>query len=238
MGGFRRPSVALSAFTLFCFVVLCALGVWQLARRAEKAAQYELLTARISAAPVAAPAVGEGQPLDYQPATATGRFEHAKEMRVYGRSHRGEAGVDIVTPLRRSDGRGVVLVDRGFVPMALLDSATRAVGLVPGEVMVTGVLRLPTAPGWFTPVNDPARNTWFRLDAAEMGRAAAIAPGEIAPYVLVATQGVQGGPIASPVEIELSDNHLHYALTWLALALALPVMFVLYHRRPRSRVGE
>jgi surfeit locus 1 family protein len=235
---FRRPSATLALCTAAAFLALCALGVWQLDRRVQKAAQIELLTSRIGGAVIAAPAAGEAPPHDYQAAIATGHFDHAKEMRVYGRTHGGDVGVDIITPLRRSDGRGVLLVDRGFVPMAQLDPASRSEGQPDGEVTVAGVMRLPIAPGWFTPANDAARNNWFHLDPAEMGRAAGLAPGEVAPYVLVATRGVKGGPLAAPIEIELSDNHLQYALTWFGLAFALVVIFAVYHRKPPSRAGE
>ena len=102
--GFRRPSATLAGLVLVAVGVLIALGVWQIRRGEEKAAQIALLAARSAQAPIEAPLRGEAA-LDFQPVQASGSFDHARELHVYGRSDRGSPGIHVVTPLKRGDGR-------------------------------------------------------------------------------------------------------------------------------------
>ena len=50
-----------------------------------------------------------------------------------------------------------ILVNRGFVPQDRRDPATRPDGQIPGEVAVTGLLRLTEPGGGFLRANDPRR---------------------------------------------------------------------------------
>ena len=83
------------------------------------------------------------------------------------------AGYWVLTPL---ETRGfTVLVNRGFVPPDRRDPATRPAGQVPGEVTVTGLLRLSEPGGGFLRRNDPAAGRWYSRDVAAI--AACAGPG-------------------------------------------------------------
>ncbi len=130
-------------------------------------------------------------------------------------------------------GPGAILVDRGFVPTELRDPAKRAAGQPSGTVRVVGLLRLPPAgrPNWFLPDNRSDLNHWFWVDLPAM--AAADHLDGLAPYYIAADKSPnpggwpQGGSDLLP---ELPNNHLQYAITWLALAVAMGVIYVIYHR--------
>jgi surfeit locus 1 family protein len=71
-----------------------------------------------------------------------------------------------------------------------------------------------------------------------MGRAAGLAT--VAPVYLQALAGdLPGGyPLGLPAEVRLRNEHLQYAIIWYALALALVVVYVLYHRQRAAEAGS
>ena len=225
-----RPSLWPTVISVPALALLLGLGTWQLQRLAWKQALIVKLDLRL-AAPVTDLPAGFGDPdgLEYRRARAAGRFLHHREMYLLGYSPQGAAGFYVVTPLARAVGPPV-LVNRGWVPPALKDPARRPHSLPPGEVAVEGVVRKAQTAGWFTPENEPHNNQWFVLVPSEMGRAAGLEA--VAPVYLQATaaEGATGYPAGLPVRLKLRNAHLQFALTWYALALALGVIYVLYHR--------
>jgi surfeit locus 1 family protein len=81
------------------------------------------------------------------------------------------------------------------------------------------------------PDNDPQRNVWFSYDLPAM--AAALGVPALAPFYLEAAldpSRAEGAPLGGQTRFQLPDNHLGYAFTWYALAIALAVIFVLSQR--------
>jgi surfeit locus 1 family protein len=136
-----------------------------------------------------------------------------------------------MTPLAMTDGR-TMFVNRGFIPLELKDKAKRAAGELSGNVSVTGLLRVAPAekPSFFLPDNRPDLNLWFWVDLPAMVKAAAIA--DAVPYYIDAdkTPNPGGWPKGGDTRLELPNDHLQYAITWFSLAIALIVIYVLYHR--------
>jgi surfeit locus 1 family protein len=214
--------------------VLVALGTWQMARRAEKHALIDHVAARLQAPPVALPErVADPAGFDYRRVSVRGRFLHDKEILLSSRARRGVAGYHVVTPLRR-DGALPVLVDRGWVPSEFAAPARRAAGQVAGVVSVTGIARVPARRGLFTPANDPARGFWLIADPAAMALAAGVGP---VPGLIVeadATPSPGGYPKGTKATVNITDNHLQYALTWYSLALVLVVVVYAVRRRRKQ----
>jgi surfeit locus 1 family protein len=94
-------------------------------------------------------------------------------------------------------------------------------------------LRLPPTgrPNWFLPDNRPDLNYWFWVDLPAMAAAAGL--DRVAPFYIDADgAGNPGGwPRGGGTRLSLPNDHLQYALTWFSLAVALIVIYVLYHRR-------
>lgn len=221
-----------------CFLgalaLLVGLGAWQLQRLAWKRDLLATVEAHMSAPPLALPAeVADPAALDFRRVSASGRFAHGRELYLAGRNRRGRPGVHVVTPLLR-EGGAAVLVNRGWVPLDKKDPASRAAGQVSGTVTVTGIARVPRPPGMFVPENDPAKGFWMTVDIAAMAAAARVAP--VLPVIVEAdaTPNPGGLPIGGVTRIDYRNDHLQYALTWFALAVALVIIFVVYHRSPRE----
>ncbi len=163
----------------------------------------------------------------YRRVTLNGRFDHAREAYVFTTAD-GAAVYHVLTPFRTEDGR-VLMVDRGEVPKEKLDPATRAAGNVTGETRVTGVWRLPDAPGAFTPAPDAAHRIWYARDLR--GIAAADRLTLAAPVVIEAdaTPNPGGFPRGGQTVVTFRNQHLSYAVTWYGLALCLLGVWFAYH---------
>jgi surfeit locus 1 family protein len=232
MAGFR-PQFWPTVFAAPALLVLLGLGAWQIQRLYWK----ERLIAERAAA-VAAPVVpvpqtlAQARRLDFHRVVADGMFLHAKEIYLGATAGAGRIGYQVLTPLREPDG-GIVFVNRGFIPADLKNQAKRAAGQIAGTVRIAGLLRLPPAgrPNWFLPDNRPDMNYWFWVDLPAMAAANALA--RVAPFYIDADAAPNPGgwPKGGVTPLALPNDHLQYAFTWFSLAVALIVIYVLYHRR-------
>jgi len=208
-----------AALLLVCAIGFVALGIWQIERRAWKHALIEAVETRSTAAPVAAPLPGVAVSAEgdaYRRVRVTGRFLHDRETLVRAVSDLG-SGYWVVTPL--DTGRFTVLVNRGFVSPDRRESGSRAAGNVAGQVTVTGLLRITEPEGGFLRSNDPAAGNWYSRDVAAISAAQGL--NNVAPYFIDADAAPNPGgwPKGGLTVLRFSDNHLGYALTWVALAL-------------------
>jgi surfeit locus 1 family protein len=215
------------------FAVLVSLGIWQMQRLTWKEGLIAQIEARSHAAPVPLPPRSGWASLDpetyeYRRVTATGTFEHDREVQVF-RASGPNAGLSqpgylVITPLRLADGAHV-LVTRGFVPESNRDPATRSAGQIGGEVTIVGLMRAPETRNAFTPADDPGRNAWFTRDPALIARHLGLA--DAAPFSIDAdATPVPGGlPRGGATVVSIKNDHLSYALTWFGLAATLVVVF-------------
>lgn len=235
-----RPTFWPTLIALPALIALIGLGVWQLERLDWKSDLIAERQARSQAPAVALPnPVGEVAGLVYMPLRVSGRFRHDLEFYLAARTHRGAVGLHVVTPLELDDGR-VVLIDRGWIPPERRDPASRAAGQTPGRVEIVGLGRSGGWKGWalLRPENQPEENLWFWVDPAAMAAAAGL-EGVIPDLYLEAGASPNPGglPIGGQTRIEMPNDHLQYAITWFSLAVALVVIYLVYHLRPDPGKG-
>lgn len=238
----RRGLLVPALFTLVGLALLIGLGVWQLERKAWKEGLIDAITRRMSAAPAPLPAPERWASLEashdeFTRVTFHAAFEKDQEALVFAgasalRPDTSGAGYWIFTPARLEGGARVV-VNRGFVPEANKDPATRAAGLLTGPIDIIGVLRWPEQGGWFTPAGEPARNLWFARD--QLAIAAAKGWGNVAPFYVEQEAPVPPGglPLPGKLTVNLPNNHLQYAITWFGVAVVLAAVFVAFARARR-----
>jgi surfeit locus 1 family protein len=233
-----RPALWPTLIAVPAIVVMLGLGTWQVVRMGEKAAAIAERTERTTAEPIAFPFTADPadlRALEFRRATVTGVFRHEQEQYLAARSMRGNAGYQVVTPLEVTEGGpagAVVLVNRGWVPVDRKEPAARADGQVAGAVTVEGVIRLSGTQAWMVPDNEPEKNVWFWEDLAGMARYLGIED-RVAPAFLETgpAENPGGFPIGGQTRVNLPNDHLQYAITWYALAVALAVIWYLYGRR-------
>jgi surfeit locus 1 family protein len=221
-------------FTVPALIVLIGLGTWQVQRLHWKTDLIATRTAALSVPAVAAPtSLAAAEALDFHHVSATGTFDHAKELYIGALDARGISGYQIVTPLTLPGNR-IVLVNRGFVPETRKDPKSRGAGQIEGQTTVTGILRVPVTPkGMFVPQNQPGDNFWIYVDIGAMAAADRLPKQAMMPYYIEAdaTPNPGGFPIGGQTRIALPNDHLQYAITWYSFAVSLLVVYLVYHYR-------
>lgn len=227
-----RPALGPTLFTIPALVILLSLGTWQVQRLIQKRELIATVQAGIKAPPIDLPAdVSDLQAWHYRTVTLHGTFDHAHEFYVLAQSRRGNYGFQVLVPLKRSDGAGTVMIDRGWVPPEKKNPETRRESQVAGEQTIHGIARIAPMPGWLTPKNDPKENLWFWPDLATMAQLAGA--GSMPKLIVDAddTPVPGGAPKGGQTKLEFPNNHLAYAVTWYGGAVVLAMIYVLWHRR-------
>ena len=243
----RRSRLGLFVPALIAFAILVGLGTWQLERKAWKDGLIAALNERVAAAPAALPAPAawprlEAASEDYRRVTLNATFDHGNEALVYAapsafRPDVSGPGYWVFTPARLAGG-ALVMVNRGFVPEARRDPASRAAGKLAGPIEITGALRWPDERRFFSPADEPRNNLWFVRDPQAIAAAKGI--GAVAPFYIEQESPVPPGGLPQPgrLAVTLRNAHLQYAITWYGLALVLVVMFALWTRASWRDAGN
>jgi surfeit locus 1 family protein len=238
-----RRLIAPAIAALVCIAILISLGVWQVHRLAWKEALIARVTARLDAQPIAAPGPLTWPGLDiaeleYQPVIVNGRFINDREIDIVytltePKGPVGGVGYQVMTPFR-TDAGWIVWINRGFVPAARKDAATRQEGLIAGETTMVGLVRRPHGRNWFMPGDRPSGNEWFSRDPKAWAPFVALPSPDVAPYLIDARYdpNLPGGlPQGGETIVDFPNNHLGYAITWFGLAAGLAVIFLIFARR-------
>ena len=223
---------------LFGALLFTALGIWQVQRLFWKRDLIARVTTRIHLPPVAMPAQREWPLLDlkaaeYTRVTATGVFLHDRETLVDALTERGP-GVWLLTPLVTADG--IVLVNRGFLPIERRDASTRLASQVNGAVTITGLLRRSEPHGRILRPNDPSTDRWFSRDVAAIAAKRGLS--NVAPFFIDADAASSPGnlPMGGLTVVTFRNAHLVYAITWFSLGAMCVVGLMLV--RADSRITK
>jgi surfeit locus 1 family protein len=226
-----RPKwIAFTLLVILLVILMVNLGFWQLRRLDERKDFNSSLAARESQ-PIAEleALVTEGvdpESIEWRAVRVTGAYVADEQVLIVNRSQSGSAGRSVVTPLRLSDGR-LVLVNRGFVP------ETATVPLPPsGTVVVDGRVRDSEVrrTGQVSD-SDGERLEFQRVD---IDRIAQQLDGDVIPVFVELTssepsQGDLPAPVPSPDRDE--GPHLSYAIQWFIFSVCAVVGWVLAVRR-------
>lgn len=223
------------------------LGIWQAQRLGEKEALIALVEERFEAAPVPFPPA-EAWPglapdsLDYRPLSAEGRFLPLAPVPIFtnlndAAGRYGGVGYWIMAPFQLSGG-GIVWVNRGFVPEALVDQYASAPDVSAVPTAIEGVARRPEQSGSFTPAPDTDRRREWVRDPVRLTAFLDQPDQPIAPVTLDLRAGPAGAlPQGGETMISFSNRHLEYAGTWFLFAAITPIMLGIWlwrQRRPEN----
>jgi surfeit locus 1 family protein len=227
-----HPRLWPTLFSVPAVLVLIGLGVWQIERLQWKEGLIAQRDRMVAEVPIPPPqTLEEAHTNEFRHVVDDGVLLNDKEIFLAAASDSGRSGYQVLTPLREPGGR-IIFVNRGFIPLELKDPTKRSAGQPTGTVRIAGLLRIAPAkkPSFFLPDNRPDLNLWFWVDLPAIAKTAGI--DDAAPFYIDAdkTPNPGGWPQGGITRLELPNDHLQYAITWFALAIALIVIYVLYHR--------
>lgn len=202
------------------FALVCArLGLWQLSRLAERRA----FNARLEARLVAAPRPVSELPADtgaghYHRVLARGVLDYAGQVALASRSSQGSPGVHLLTPMRLSDGR-VVMVNRGWVyaPDAMTVDPLRWREHEGDTITVRGYAE--TFSGRDRTVLPAGARIVRALDSAAIAQRVGT---PILPYFVVQTSdsaSSANAPVRMGEPVLADGSHRSYAIQWFSFAL-------------------
>jgi len=224
----KKSLLLAGVFTVLGLGILIWLGFWQLERLEWKTSLLARLDANMSFPAVSLTELDDLENSEFRKVCVEGEFLHERELHFFSTNLSGEGGYHIYTPFLISGGQAVI-INRGWVPNALLDPATRPEGQIAGMQEICGVLRKDGEKKRFAPENDAKANTWFYRDRAAMGRAAGLDRPVVAYIAADETANPGGYPVGGQTRVSMPNNHLGYAITWFCLAVALAGVFTAFY---------
>jgi len=226
---FNRVST-FSVFILIGILLLISLGNWQIYRLYWKQDLIAKMQKRSQILPIS---IQELEPLpandiknfEFSPAIAEGHYLHTLELKLVGRTHQGQAGYHIITPLLLKTKK-ILLVDRGWVPFY-----EKSIDRPRGLIKIKGLIRLNSEKNFFTPENNFSSRELYFIAPHEISIKTGIK--ELLPFYIYISDNIQSSvfPISSPLNLKLRNFHLAYALTWYSLALGLGILYFLFKRK-------
>jgi surfeit locus 1 family protein len=234
----RAWSFALAGLALAAFV---SLGYWQLGRAHEKQALFDAFMTG-SQETVDATGLGFDELARYQHVRLSGSYDGTRQILLDNLpSVAGRPGYRVLTPLERADGRGWVLVDRGWVPLGATRADLPDVAVGAGEREVSGILDVLPIPGLrMGPAAAPGAAGWPRVllfpTEADVESTLGL---DVASRIVLLDAGAPDGFERKwrPALGFGPERHLGYAIQWFAFALVAAVLFIALNLR-RVPAGE
>lgn len=237
----RRWAV-ITLVALLLIPAMIRLGFWQLHRHEARVARNTLIAHNLKASPVAfdslsAPGFTVPGDLTWRRVTAVGAYDTAHEFVIRGRTEPGGSSIGyfVVTPLVLADGRGSVLVNRGWVESGADATSYPAVAAPPaGRVTATGWLRADETTA-SSGIRDrgglPDRQFKLIDSTRQAGLTGATVLGG---YLELASSEPAAGDsptlLAEPNHSDIGP-HMAYAVQWWLFAALVPVGLVVLARR-------
>jgi cytochrome oxidase assembly protein ShyY1 len=234
----RRWLVA-TIVVVAALVTMVQFGFWQLRRLDEVRGDNARVRSRLAqpAEPVERllPPSGDPEAATFRRATVEGRYEPGGEVVLANRSYRGSAGIHVLTPLRTSDGRALI-VDRGWVP---LRTTLQEVRPTDEPVRVVGVLFPSERKGAFGSSIPPGERV-TQVPRVDVARIAGQLMGPAYPlYLRLQSQTPpQGAELPVPPGVPGLDegSHFSYAVQWFIFATIAALTYGALARRASKHV--
>jgi surfeit locus 1 family protein len=225
------PRMHWTLLAVLGIALFMSLGRWQLHRAAEKRALWEGFAAGAGAV--------TSLPENYKPVeryhrvTARGHYDASRQFLLDNMTQDGVPGFHVLTPLVQYDLR-VVLVDRGFVPLAGSRSQLPDLSVDEGERSITG--RADNLPQAAVPLQAPPATGWPRIVSfPKMPEVAAALGAQVYPQVvLLDADQADGYRRAWQPPGMAPDRHIAYAVQWFGLAATVLVTWVVLSFRNRE----
>lgn len=240
--GWLALAVVVAGFAYMCFTVLAP---WQLGKNTSTEHRNQLIEESSNVEPVpiesVLPASG---PLDkddeWRQVTATGSYLPGSDVLIRLRSIEGAPAYEVLTPLKLTDGR-IVLINRGYVrpEQGAVPPPFEPAPTEPVTVIARARVSEGTVPGKDPILENGFEQVYF-TDAGQIGSVLGL---EVVDAYFQLAPDQPGG--LSPIPLPQLDAgpYLSYGLQWLAFGIMAPLGLAYFARaeireRRRSRTTE
>lgn len=232
--------VAVCAFVVACYTLLAP---WQFSREAQREGQARAI-AEADATPavpfaqlVPDDAINDGD--EWRRVSLTGEFDPAGEALVRLRVVDGAPAFEVLTPLRLTDGRTVV-VNRGSVPATDRSEVPAFAPAPAGTVTVEGRLKTnETDPSARPPLLENGTRQIYAADSRSLADATGLRPVEGVVALEEGQPGVLRAIPVSPPGGGAPFSNFSYALQWLTFgAVALVALGIFIRLELLQRRGK
>ncbi len=190
------------------FLTLLFLGDWQLKRLEWKLNKISTIDRKISSLPVDLPESPQKDEHQYLSVKIKGEILR-DELHVLTSTKQKGPGFKIISPFLLDNGKKI-LIDQGFILEKEKDNIRKI-----GFDTIEGNLLWPNEVEYFTPNPNIEQNIWFARDLEMMSEKL----GTSRILVIVSDYGLNKNVIPTPINTNLPNNHLQYAITWFSLSL-------------------
>lgn len=214
-------------------VQFAGLGVWQVSRGLEKAAEREAFADRGSATPV----VDGIEVRPYQPIRAEGRLLSDRQFLLDNIILNSRYGYYVITPLELSEDAPLLLVNRGWIEKS---GVTPDMGAVAASIATSGEPtrihgRAGSLPRAGMRMGDAIESQlgWPKVAVYPAAADVEMALGRaVQPFVLLMDPEDEGGFLRHWVPPEMGPGrHYGYALQWFAMGVVLAGLLIWHGRR-------
>ena len=214
-------------------VQFAGLGVWQVSRGFEKAAEREAFADRSSATRV----VDGMEVRPYQPIRAEGRLLSERQFLLDNIILNSRYGYYVITPLELSEDAPLLLINRGWIekPGVNPDLGEIRAQIETGEEPVTISGRAGSLPRAGMRMGDAivSQPSWPKVAVYPEAADVEIALGRaVQPFILLMDPDDEGGFLRHWVPPEMGPGrHYGYALQWFAMGAVLAGLLIWHGRR-------
>ena len=226
----RRSIWPVLVFAVLGFLLLLALGIWQVQRLAWKEGLIAAIDASIAGPAITLQQARQLPNIDYAKVRLDGEFRNDAPILMIATADGGPAW-SVIRAFALGDGT-VLMVDTG----KLRDQAPPQPPA--GAISLEALVRLHAGrQGMFDPDNKADGSEWYWWDLPAMARRLGATEQAFTLQLLPGQPGTEG-LIVEPPKANLHNNHLGYAITWFGLAATLVVMAGLFLLRLRREAAN
>jgi surfeit locus 1 family protein len=230
-----RPGLVPSLTVAVLLPLFLYLGYWQLQRAEEKRDLQAEYDARATGPTIKVEArVQRTEELQFYHVIARGYYESSYQVLVDNRVHQGQAGYEVITPLRLPDSDVRLLVNRGWVPLGEDRSYLPAIDPPGGLQEIIGVATVPSEKNFVLAKPEPLDHGWQLVwQNMDMARYRAAVPFPVQPVVvLLDPESPAGGFTREWTRLNAGIAvHKGYAFQWFMMAVGLVIIYFFMSRR-------
>jgi surfeit locus 1 family protein len=216
-----RPRAGATGLLIIAFPSFIGLGIWQLDRARIRTNAEQRIHARAQLTPIHIPPVLIGADvLQDRHVLASGHYEPEHQFLLDNRVRLGQAGFEVITPLRIANSEVRVLVDRGWVPGSPDLRRSPSVKTPTEPLAVEGIAVVPST---WTFTLAPLENHWSPIwQHLDLERFRSMTGVQVQPVVIqLSPQSSSGGFTREwPRAATGAARNISYAIQWFGFAAA------------------